>query len=158
MISHLHPPEQQIPRRPGPESSETHTGTSPSTAIHRCKRGGRGGRQGAEGEARSSPSLPRGQFCSMVNHQWSFTKSKRPHYVHQLVTSSPIAFLVFLSFHDSITSPTNRASPSSPGGLGSNQQLEQPLRKLSWSVERGFGSGTTGEERALIAPIPQLCN
>ena len=144
MISHLHPPELQIPRRLGPESSETHTGTSPSMVIHRCKRGGRGRRQAEEGEARSSPSLPRGQFCSMVNHQWSFTKSKRPHYVQRLIT--PLFLLVFLSFHECINHLSQQSSISqlSRGpGIKSTTGAKAAAEAGSLvSGPRGVGSGT----------------
>ena len=95
MISHLHPPEQQIPRRLGPESSEMHIGTSPAEAIHRCKRGG--GRQGEEAEARSNPSLPRGQFCSMVNHQHGLPENqKRPHYGQAIAIYVSSASCIYL--------------------------------------------------------------
>ena len=164
LISHLYPPEQQIPRRLDPESSEMHIGTS-AVASHHWKQGGR---QGEEGEARSNPSLPLGQLCSMVIHQWSFTKSKRPHFVRQLITPSPNALLllVFLSssqMHQSPPPPIQHlpALPRawdqinnwSKGCCGSWQPGQWTEGGLALAPERGEMAII-----ALIAQIPQLCN
>ena len=140
---------------PAPESSETHTGTS-LAAIHHCKQGG--GQGGEEGEARSSPSLPLGQFCSMVIHQSSFTKSKRPHYVQRLIT--PLFLLVFLSFHECINHLPQQSSISQlsrgPGiksttGAGAAAEagslVSGPRGGWLWHQRGGRGDGYNSANR-----------
>ena len=102
-----------------------------------------------EGEAKKGKNWrqdPTHHCLAGNSAQWSTIKglsqSQRDFNVQQLSTPSPISLLL-LSVFLSITNP---ASPSCPGGLRSNQQLEQRLRKLRWSVERGFRSGTRAEQ------------
>ena len=147
LISHLYPPEQQIPRRLGLESSEMHIGTSAVASYH-CKQGGR---QGGEGEARSSPSLPRGQFYSMVNHQWSFTKSKRPHDVQQLITPSPIALLLHL-VHISLFSRMHQSPPPQIQHLPALPKARDQIN--NWSRGCCCGSWQPGQWTEGVLALP----